>query len=112
MPMLSVDERCEWQPDSRADFVMWWLPEFAAAAGCICAGLLLWGPLAVAAVVPLMRPGGHLIHLAAAERREVEAERARIVAAELADRQQLIQGQPIVAQAERLDQQQLGEAER
>lgn len=109
MPMLSADERREWQPDSRADFVTWWLPEFAAATGCVCAGLLLWGPLAVAAVVPLLCPGAHLVHLAAAARREVEAGRARIVAAE---RQQLNQAEPIIGHTERLDRRYLGEADR
>lgn len=103
MPMLPLDERYEWQPESRLDFAMWWLPEFLAATGCVCAGLMLWGPLAVVALVPLLRPGTHLVQLAADNRREVEAARARIAANELAVRQHIEVAGPIVAQSERLD---------
>lgn len=112
MPIFSVRERCEWRPTSCTDFVTWWLPEFMAAAGCISAGLLLWGPLAAVAVLPLLCPLVHLAYLPALARQHAERQRARIAAAEQAERERIAAALPVPARAERLDLPQLTEAER
>lgn len=92
------------RPASPHDFVSWWLPEFALSAGCICAGLLLWGPLAVVAILPLLRPAAEVEHLIDLARRRADTARARAAAAALLDDLALPSAPPpVAARADRLD---------
>lgn len=97
------------RPASRTDFVTWWLPEFALSAGCVCAGLLLWGPFAAIAVVPLLRPAAEAVQLVELARREAEADRARAVAESVFTDLQLPAAPqpPVAARAERLDRREI-----
>jgi len=74
MPIIP-DEPPAGRPLTRADFLMRWWPEFTAAATCVSAGLLLWGPLAGLAAVPLLSPAAEAVQLAGLARREAEQER-------------------------------------
>lgn len=105
--LIFPDDRCEWRPTSCTDFVTWWLPEFTAAAGCVLAGLVLSGPLALLAVPALLRPTAHLVHLPALRRQRAERLRARLAAAEEAECERIAAAEaiaePVTARSERLD---------
>jgi hypothetical protein len=90
------------RPLSAGDYVMSWWPEFTASASCVCAGLLVWGPLAAVAVVPLLRPAVEAVQLAGEARREA--------AAALDDDQ--LPAPPLVVFAERLDRPEIEQADR
>jgi hypothetical protein len=103
MPIIP-DEPPAGRPLSRADFFMWWWPEFTAAATCVSAGLLLWGPLAGLAAVPLLSPAAEAVQLAGHARREAEQERLALA--------EPVDAEPILAVAERLDRPEIEQAGR
>ncbi len=83
------------RPAAAVDFAMWWLPEFAVSGALVCAGLTVWWPLAVVAIVPMLRPAGEAAQLHA-ERQH----RDGLAATGLTVNRNR---PPIVAAAERLD---------
>ncbi len=103
MPIFP-DELPAGRPLSRTDFLLWWWPQFTAAATCVSAGLLLWGPLAGLAAVPLLAPAAEAVQLAGHARREAEQERLALA--------EPVDVEPILAVAERLDRPEIGQAER